>query len=235
MVRGPAPLLGASLGALALFLLAPVLPDLGDGDVAIVVPGSLGLLALAAIALSLLPAREEWALLLLIGFGGALLAGALDAADAGTAANVPKAIFAASFGMLLAYVLAAPVVVVAVPVFVAAIDIWSVSTGPTSKILESGGDTLDYLSFQIPAWGGGTIGNLGVSDIVFLAFFAWLALRYDLRARTTSICLALALPAALVVQLEVGGAIPVLPFLGAALLLPNVDLLPRLLRTPDEG
>ena len=137
--------------------------------------------------------------------------------------------------MLLAYVLAAPVVLVAVPIFVAAIDIWSVSTGPTSKIIESGGDTLDYLSFQIPAWGGGTLGNLGVSDIVFLAFFAWLAWRYDLRRRTTAVCLAAALPAALIVQLEVGGAIPVLPFLAAALLVPNIDLLPRLLRTPAEG
>jgi hypothetical protein len=232
VVRGPAPLLGAALGALALFLLAPVLPDLGDGDVAVVVPGTLGLLSLAAIALALLPAREEWGLLLLIGFGGALIGGALDAAGAGAAANVPKALFAAAGGMLLAWVLAAPVVVVAVPVFVSAIDIWSVSTGPTSQLLDSGGKTLDYLSFEIPAWGGGTIGQLGISDIVFLAFFASLAWKYGFRRRVTGTCLALALPAALVFQLEIGGAVPVLPFLAAALLLPNIDLLPALLRRP---
>ena len=232
MVRGPAALLGASLGALALFLLAPALPDLGDGDAAIIVPGTLGLLALAAIALALLPLRDEWALLLLVGLGAALIAAALDAADAGTAANVPKAIFAAAAGMLLAFVLAAPVVVIAVPLFVSAIDVWSVATGPTSQLLESDSGTIDYLSFEIPAWGGGTVGNLGVSDIVFLAFFAALAWRYDLRRRATAVCLALALPAALVAQLEIGGAIPVLPFLAAALLLPNLDLLPRLLRTP---
>lgn len=235
MVRGPAPLLGASLGALALFLLAPALPDLGDGDVAIVVPGTLGLLALAGIALALLPARESTSLLVLIGLGAGLIAGALDAAGAGTAANVPKAIFAAAAGMLLAWVLAAPVVVVAVPIFVAAIDVWSVSTGPTSKLLESGGNTIDYLSFEIPGWGGGTIGHLGISDIVFLAFFAALVWRYGLRRRVTAVCLALALPAALVAQLEIGGAIPVLPFLAAALLLPNIDLLPHLIRQPDEG
>lgn len=202
---------------------------------AIAVPGTLGLLALAAIALALLPARDELALVILIGLGSALIAGALDAAEAGSAADVPKAIFAAAAGLVLAYFLAAPVVVVAIPIFVAAIDVWSVSSGPTSRLLASGGSTIDYLSFEIPAWGGGTVGQLGVSDVIFLAFFAALAWRYGLRRRVTAICLALALPAALVVQLEVDGAVPVLPFLAAALLLPNVDLLPRLLRPPAEG
>jgi hypothetical protein len=235
VVRGPAPLLGASLGALALFLLAPALPDLGDGDVAILVPGTLGLLALAGIALGLLPAREATWLLVLVGLGAALIAAALDAAGAATAANVPKAIFAAAGGMLLAWGLAAPVVVVAVPIFVSAIDVWSVSTGPTSKLLESGGGAIDYLTFEIPAWGGGTVGQLGISDIVFLAFFAALACRYDLRPRLTCACLALALPVALVAQLEIGGAVPVLPFLAAALLLPGIDRLPRLLRGPEQA
>lgn len=234
MVRGPAPLLGAALGTLALLLLAPALPGLGGGDAAALVEGSVGLLALAAIALTLLPARDETALLVLIGFGAALVAGALDAAGAGTAADVPKAIFAAAAGMVLAKALAAPVVVIAVPIFVAAIDVWSVAAGPTSRLLESSGSTIDYLSFEIPSWGGGTVGRLGLSDIVFLAFFASLAWRYGLRRRATAACLMLAFPAALVVQLLTDRPLAVLPFLAAGLLLPNLDLLPGLVRGAER-
>ena len=123
MVRGPSALLGAAAGALAYFLLAPLFHDIGDGDGATLVAGGVGLVLLGLLALSLLAVRDSLLALVPIGLGCGLLAGALEVAEVGAAANVPKAVFAAAAGLVLARLLALPVVVVAVPVFVAAIDV----------------------------------------------------------------------------------------------------------------
>jgi hypothetical protein len=76
---------------------------------------------------------------------------------------------------------------------------------------------------------------LGLADLVFLAFFAASAWRFGLRRRATGIALMLALPATVVIQLELDVTVPVLPVLAAALLLPNLDLLPGMLARADTG
>lgn len=235
MVRGPSALLAAGLGALAYLLLAPALPDLGGGDASVLVAGALGLAVLGGLGLSLLPLRDAGVLAALLGAGAALIAGALTVAGVGAAADVPKAVFAAALGTLLAQLLAAPVVLVAVPLFVAAVDVWSVASGPSSKLLEQESGAVDFLSFSVPAWGGGEVGRLGLSDIVFLAFFAALAWRYGLRRAVTGAALVGAPVGALVLQVAIDEPLPVLPFLAAALLLPNLDRLERALRGFDEG
>jgi len=234
VVRGPSALLAAAGGGIAYLLLAPALPDLGEGEAAVLVPGSIGLALLGVLALCLVDLRDSAPLAALLGLGAALLAAAMTVADAGAVADVPKALFAAALGVVLARVLATPAVVLAVPLFVAAIDVWSVSSGPTSRLLEQDSGAVDFLAFAIPAWGGGEVGRLGISDIVFLAFFAALAWRYELRRLVTGTALVGALVLALVVEVAVDRALPVLPFLAAALLLPNLDRLPGLLRAEEE-
>jgi hypothetical protein len=51
----------------------------------------------------------------------------------------------------------------------------------------------------------------------------------------TTAALLLALPAAVAIQLAADTAIPALPVLAAALLLPNLDLLPRVLARGRSG
>lgn len=249
MVRGPAALLrrpawaGAGflavvlpLVSLAYFLAAPALPGLQDGDETILVAGSAGLLMVAMATLSLLGARDTFFGPLLIALGAGLLMGALNAAGVGAGANVAEALVASAAGLLLARALATPSVAVAVPVFVAAIDIWSVLSGPTEQLLEAeDADAVDALSFDVPAWGdAGSVGALGVSDAVFLAMFASWAYTFGFRRVATLAGLALGLVGSLALGLALDEAVPAIPLIAAGYLLPNLDRIPALFRAPTE-
>jgi len=219
--------------ALAYFLLAPALPALPSGDPTVLVGGSVGILAVAAATLALLPARGTVAGPLLVALGAGLIVAGLNAAGVGAGANAFEAMLAAAVGLILARVLGAPAVAVVVPVFVAAIDLYSVLTGPARRLLDSGGSAVDALSFALPAWGGGLAGRLGVSDAVFLAMFAAWAWRFGLRRRATVAAMVIGLVAALVLSVALDTAIPALPLLVAGYLLPNGDRLLDLLRGRD--
>ena len=216
--------------ALAYFLLAPALPALPSGDPTVLVGGSVGILAVAAATLALLPARGTVAGPLLVALGAGLIVAGLNAAGVGAGANAFEALLAAAVGLILARVLGAPAVAVVVPVFVAAIDLYSVLTGPARRLLDSGGSAVDALSFALPAWGGGLAGRLGVSDAVFLAMFAAWAWRFGLRRRATVAAMVGGLVAALWLSVALDTAIPALPLLVAGYLLPNGDRLLDLLR-----
>jgi hypothetical protein len=232
---GPGTLaIGAPLVALAYFLAAPALPALPAGNTTWAVAGGVGMLMVAASALALLPAYESLVGPLLIALGAGLLVAALNVAEIGAAANVPEAMLASAIGLLFARWLATPVIAIAVPIFVAAIDVWSVASGPTSRLLKDGTDSVDPLSFDLPAWGHmGSAGHLGLSDALFLSMFAAWALRYGFRRGATIAGLTLGLIAALVLGLVLDRTIPALPLLAAGYLLPNLDRVPALLRYAD--
>jgi len=232
--RGPATLAFATpFAALAYFLAAPALPALPAGDVTVLVAGSIGLLLVAWSTLVLLPAYEMLIAPLLVGLGAGLIVAALNsdgASGAGAGANVFEALLAGAAGLLFARWLAVPVIAVAVPLFVAAIDTLSVALGPTSRLLDDGTARVDALSFDLPAWGdSGSAGHLGFSDAFFVSLFAAWARRFGLRRRATIAGLVLGLLGALVLGVALDRAIPALPFLAAGYLLPNVDRLWRLL------
>lgn len=223
------------LGALAYFLAAPALPGLASGDETTIVAGGVGLLAVAATTLALLPARETLIGPLLIALGAALLVAALNAGGAregvGAGANVAEALLASAIGLLFARWLATALVAVAVPLFVGAIDVWSVASGPTSSLLENHPQRVDALSFDLPAWGAqGSAGHLGVSDAIFLSLFAAWALRYGFRPAATLAGLTLGLLASLGLSVWLDAAIPALPLIAAGYLLPNLDRAARVLR-----
>lgn len=233
--------IAAPLLALAYFLAAPALPALPAGDSTTLVAGGIGLLMIAASTLAIVPAAETFFGPLLIALGAGLLAGALNADGqngVGAGANVAEAMLAGAIGLLFARWLATPVIAVAVPIFVAAIDIWSVASGPSSQLLENGTDAIDPLSFDLPAWGDmGSAGHLGLSDALFASMFAAWAWRYGFRRGATVVGLTLGLLASLGLGLELDRAIPALPLVAAGFLLPNLDRIPRLLRhgEPDRS
>jgi hypothetical protein len=226
--------LGAPLVALAYFLAAPALPALPAGDTTVAVAGTVGLLMLAASTLALLPAHATLVGPLLIALGSGLLVGALDDAGVGAGANVAEALLASSVGLLFARWLQTPVIAVAVPIFVAGIDVWSVDSGPSSQLLASGTGTVDPLSFDLPAWGEmGSAGHLGLSDALFASMFAAWAWHYGLRRTATIVGLTAGLVGSLVVGVLAHRAIPAIPFIAAGYLLANLDRLPALLRSAD--
>ena len=237
MVRGPAALLVLTYGAaLALLLIAPALPAVGGtGDLNTLLSDLPAMVVLAGCVLVLLPARDSAPGLGLLVLGAGLLAGAFTVAEATALANLAKALFAGSLGLLLARLLDEPLVVIAVPLFVGVIDVLSVAGGPTAALARDSSRAGEFLSLQLPAWGGGRAGVLGVTDLVFVAFFASSAWRFGLRRRATAAALVAALPLALVIELALDVVVPALPLLAAGLLLPNLDLLPGLLRRRPAG
>ena len=231
MVRRPPALLALAYAATFTYLLiTPVLPDVGgSGDVNTLVSNVPTLLLLGACVLVWLPARDEAFALGLLAFGSGLVAAGATEAGSVPVADVTRAMFGATLGMLLAWALAEPMIVVAIPLFVAGIDIASVAGGPSELLARNGSGTGEFLSLYLPAWGGGRAGILGLADLIFLAFFAASAWRFGLRRRVTTTALLLALPATVGIALALDTAVPALPVLAAALLVPNLDLLPRLL------
>jgi hypothetical protein len=235
VVRGPAAVLAACGAALVYFEIAPSLPALGSVDATEIVSGTVGMVALAVCALALLPARDEVPALVLLGLGSGLLAGALTAAHAGTGTNVARVLFAASLGLLLARVFDAPAFVIAIPLFVAGIDIYSVVSGPSAVLIREQPSAVEYLTFQLPIWGGDRAGQLGTSDMIFFAFFAGMAWRQGLRRGATAVGLLAALVGVVVVQVLTNTALPVLPALGLGLLLPNLDRLGPMFAGARDG
>ena len=221
------------LTSLAYFLAAPALPALPAGDATVLVAGTVGLLLVAATVLALLPARDALISPLLIVLGSGLLVAALNSdgeQGVGAGANVFEAMLAGAVGLLLARWLATAMSAVAVPLFAAAVDVWSVWDGPSSRLLAEGTPRVDPLSFDLPAWGGAdSAGHLGVSDAVFLSMFAAWARRYGFRRRTTIAGMLLGLVASVVLSVALDRGIPALPLIAIGYLLPNLDRIGRLL------
>jgi hypothetical protein len=231
---GPATLAFAvPFAAGAYFLATPALPALPAGDEEVLVGSGIGLLLVAATTLALLPARETLLGPLLIVLGAGLIVAALNvdgSGGVGAGANVFEALLAGAAGLLFARWLATPLIAVAVPLFVAAVDIWSVASGPSSRMLAGDTDRVDPLSFDFPAWGGaGSAGHLGLSDSLFISLFAAWAWRYGFRRGATLVGMTLGLVASLVLSVTLDRAIPALPLIAAGYLLPNLDRIDKLL------
>ena len=231
MVRGPAALLGATLVALAYFLLAGELPDLGNGDTAILVSGLVGVGMVAAIVLALTRAGDELFPIALLFLGSFMLVAGMDAAGAGSSVSAFEALAAGSFGILLGHALAAPVVAFAIPIFVAIVDAWSVASGPTSQLSESGTRGAAELSFDLPSWGDapGASTRLGIVDAIFLAMFSVWAARYGLRPRATAVGMVAGLLGAVVLSVITGRAVPALPLVAVGYWMANLDRFDQLL------
>lgn len=237
MVRGPAALLGSAGAALTYFLLAGSLPDLGTGDDAIVVAGVAGMVAVAAVVLAVAAEQDHPLSLALLLAGTALLVGGMDAAGAGAGVTTFEAIAAGALGTLLGRALASPAVAIAIPVFVAVVDAWSVASGPSSRLLEGNPRGAAELTFDLPAWGGapGGASRLGLTDAIFLAMFSVWAARLGLRRRATAAGMVAGLIATVALSVVTDRAIPALPLMAVGYWLPNLDRLGALLHRREDG
>ncbi len=224
MGRGAAALLAAA----GWFLVGGELPDAGRP-----VAGCLGALFCALAALALLPGRDEPLGVAVLGAGAGFLAAVLAAQEVGAAANPVEALAGAAAGLLFAWAFAAPVAVVAVPLVVAGVDVASVLTGPAEPV--RGASASDVLTLDLPLLGGGgSAARLGVLDMTFLALFAAWSVRYALRPRLGVPLMVAALCGSVALGVALDRAMPALPFLAAALLLPALDRLRALLARPAE-
>jgi hypothetical protein len=232
VLGGPATLLVASALALTYFLVAGDLPSLGSGDGAVIVAGAAGIGLIAAIVLSVAEHENEPFPVGLLLVGATLLVAGMDAAGAKASATTFEALAAASLGTVLGRALAAPAVALAIPVFVALVDAWSVASGPSSRLLHGDPRGTDALTFDLPAWGDahGAGSRLGLTDAIFLAMFAVWAKRFGLRRRATAIGMVGGLVATAAISVATGRALPALPLMAVGYWLPNVDRLAAMFR-----
>lgn len=237
MVRGPAALLAAGAGALAYFLLAGGLPDLGVGRGAVIVAALAGIAAIVAVVLSVARLAEETFALVLLLAGSALLVGAMDTAGARASVAPFEALAAGALGALVGRALASPAVALAIPVFVAIVDAWSVASGPSSRLVHGDPRGAAELTFDLPAWGDapGASSRLGLTDAIFLAMFAVWARRFGLRRRATAVGMVAGLMATVVLSVLTDRAIPALPLMAVGYWLPNLDRLGAMFRDPFGG
>jgi hypothetical protein len=221
--------------ALAYMLAAPHLPAIADAEWNAFASGAAGLLLCAYIVIVAIPLRDRVpavvAGLVLGGSAGVLLSalGALEAA-------APfKAVFAAAAGYGMARFLFSPLLVYGLAIGVAIGDAISVSTGPTRYLLDEQPRAVEFVTLYLPEWGGPEGSWLGTSDLVFLALYLYCVWRFGLRRGITTVALCASLVASLAIAVWSDIAVPALPLLSAALLLPNLDRVLAHVRSASRG
>jgi hypothetical protein len=237
VVRGAAALLGLALGALAYFLVAPALPALHSLDVAIACAATVGLAFAVALAAAPAPAVHAPFALAPAVLGSVLLVAALNATRAGAAASPFEALLLGCAGVAFAALLDAPALAVALPLFVAALDVSGlVGAGPGTLLVQDTARPGDPLTVELPGWGGGLpAARVTAAELVFLAAYAAYAHLFGLRARASVLAMYAALVASVVLGLALDRRVPALALMGGAFLAVNADRLGGLFAAPREG
>lgn len=226
------------VGLLALLVLydalAGELPDLSLAwDTALI--AAVLIPATFAVVWLLLPVSgARWLLPAAIMLG--LLAVGFHLAGLGALFNVTKLLALALFGfwfLELFQVLSWVVLVACIVPWVDAVSVWR---GPTEYVVSEQPGLFERISIAFPLPGEEGSANLGPPDVIFFALFLATAARHGLRPGATWIAMTglLSLTLVLTVAFDVAG-LPALPAVCIGFLLPNADLLWRLLRRGEAA
>src|SRR5919204_6968761 len=130
-----------------------------------------------------------------------------------------------------------PGLAIALPLFVAIIDIVQASSGGSAGVFAlSTPRPGDVLTLELPDWGTGlAAARLSVPDLVFLAAFAAYARRLGMRERAAELGMLVALLAAVASEVLLDSELPTLALIAVGYLLPNVDRIGSLFARAPEG
>ena len=186
----------------------------------------------AVIIVGLWPLRRLGHWLLVVAAGGVALAALFIALGWIPGSNIAKALAAAGVGFWLASQVEELWWYIPVAVLSAGVDLISVFAGPTKVLLAQGPKVVGYFTVAMPWWGvtwhrGSTA--LGVSDLIFFAFYYAAAERFGLRRVLTVVCMVASFIVTVIVSFQFS-ALPALPLLAVGFVAPNADLLWRALR-----
>jgi hypothetical protein len=136
-----------------------------------------------------------------------------------------------------AALLDAPALAVALPLFVAALDVSGVvGAGASTLLVQDAARTGDPLTVELPGWGGGLpAARLTTPELVFLAAYAAYAQLFGLRSRASVLAMFAALVATVVLGLALDRRVPALALMSGAFLVVNADRLGGLFASPREG
>jgi hypothetical protein len=225
VVRGPAALLALVGGVLAYVLVAPSLPELHPPELSAVVSCTVGLVLVLAIVIGLVAIADARLALIPAVAGAGLIVAALDANGVGVAATPFEAALVACLGIAFAVIFDAPALALALPLFVAAIDVaQSYAGGSPGLFTLSTTKPGDALALELPDWGTGlAAARLSVAHVVFFAAFAAYARRLALRERAAELGMLCGLLVAVGCQVFLDTELPALALIAAGYMLPNLD------------
>ena len=237
MVRGPAALLAVVGAALAYFLAAPHLPQLHPPELSALVACGVGLTFVVAIVAGLVAVADAPLALVPALAGAGLLVAALDANDAAAAATPFEAVLFGCLGVAFAVAFDTPALAIALPLFVAVIDIVQARSGGSAGLFAlTTSRPGDALTLELPDWGTGlAAARMSVPDIVFLAAFAAYARRLGMRERAAELGMLVALLAAVASEVLLDSELPTVALIAVGYLIPNVDRIGSLFARAREG
>ncbi len=226
MGRAPALLAAWATLVVVWYELAPHLSPLGRWPTMavasfVVMPA---MLAGAALGLPLARSRRLFPLTL----AAAVLAFGLSQFDDPVFANLAKYVAVTLVGWLFFTIFEALSWVVVVALIIPEIDTFSVFHGPTKAITTHHPAVFSTLSIAFVTPGGGAA-RIGLPDVMFFAVFLAASVRFDLRPRTTWLCMSAALGLTLILTgvWSASGGLPALPAISLGFLIPNADLIWR--------
>ena len=236
MVRGPAAVLALVVAAWVYFLIPKLLPAIENEETSRIVAACAAAALIVFVASGVATLSDTPIVVPIVLLGAVLIAGVMNAAGVGAAATLPETVTYACVGVLLALWLDAPPLALAIPVFVAGIEIIGAlsgtTRGPAYGALRGG----DMFTLALPDWNNGlSAARIGLADVVFVGLYATYARRLGLRFLASAIGMAVGLAAALALSIDANSALPELGFIGAGFVLPNVDRILDLFRPTGEG
>ncbi len=205
--------------------MAPALPEVGRtvGTAAVALVSLPLATALAAAA-----AREgQWDARALAGaaLAGVVLLLAGWAGDQTAVAGLGRALVATAAGVAAARLLEEPWNVALVAMVVIGVDVYSVFAGPTRVIVDERPGLLSALTVPLAAPGDASAALIGLTDFVFFGLFCAACLRWRLRPSLTIALCAASFSATIVASSALDRALPALPLLSLAFVLPNLRTL----------
>jgi hypothetical protein len=236
VVRGPAAVLVVAAAAWVYFLVPELLPAIHDDETSRIVAGAVATILVVGVAAGVATLADAAFVVPLVLLGAALVAGTMNAAGVGAAASVPETVVYACVGIAFGVLLEAPALVLAIPVFVAGIEVISVLGATAHGVAHGAARGGDPLSLELPDWHNGlSAARLGLADLVFTGVYATYARRFGLRFVAGAIGMAVGLAAGLSLSIALNSPMPELAFLGAGFMVPNVDRVLALFRPAGEG
>jgi hypothetical protein len=237
LVRGPAALLAFLGAAFAYFLVAPSLPELAPRELSALVACAVGLVFVVGIVAGLAATADTRLALVPALVGAGLVLAALDANGVAAAATPFEVALFGCAGLAFAVLLDTPALAVALPLFVAALDVVQAASGGSAGLFTlSTTSPGDALVLELPDWGTGlAAARLSVADVVFLAAFAGYARRLGMRERAAEVGMLVGLLAAAAAEVVFDTDLPALALIAAGYLLANVDRFGALFAETSEG
>jgi hypothetical protein len=234
MWRASAPLI-LVVAAWAYFVIPKLLPAIQDEQQSRIVAACVATMIVVIVAASVATLSDHPLIVPIVLLGAGLIAGVMNAAGAGAVATLPEAIAYACIGILAGLWLSTPALVLAIPVFVAGIEIIGTLSGTSHGVAGGALRGGDIFTLDLPDWNNGlSAARLGLADMVFVGLYATYARRFGLRFWASAIGMAVSLAIGVWLSIDSNTALPELGFIGAGFLVPNADRVVALFRPTGE-